>query len=732
MLAGNVLPCMEVYRQFRAYGEGRRLNGAAVWRAESFRSTCGEAMTVRRAKALNAVLDRCDLEVWPGELLIGTGWYGRMLAEGAYPDEAVTEASDELARVGRRTFRTHADHHAPDYPGLLALGFGGLRERVASSLARHTEPRRRTFLTSVAVALDGASRHMRRWAARLAELADEHPGHAELLRQQAQMMDRLAEHAPTTFWEALQLVFSVHAMMQMDERYAMAFGRLDQYLHPFYRADCDAGRLTRDEAQVLLEHFFAKVTGYEDVQNITVGGVRPKDGEDATNDLSFLVLEACARVGRPGGNVTARIHAKTPAAFLRKCAEVIRSGVGYPAVFNDGVEVPTLVEQGYGLEEARDYGFVGCIEVFIPGRMAPWADSRFNLLRCVNLTLHGGVDNLTGEAVGPALRPAQGGLSLSKPATGEPENWDAFYDAFRTQMRALLQEHIKALSEAKQAVEDRADEFTSPLMSALTADCIERGRDLNDGGARHPANHGIAGMGIGTTADALMAVKRLVYDEKRFDLSQLRRMLAANFEGYEAERQVLLRRAPKFGNNDAEVDAIAVRVTRDFGSECLEHRTPQGGRYWGLMAANVQNIPAGREVGATADGRFSQQPLSDAASPTFGRDTNGPTAVIHSVAKLPYRLCPGGNVVNIKLHPSVLRGERGLTALAALIRTAFDLGAVELQFNTVDRKLLLAAMERPEEYRDLVVRVSGFSAHFVSLDRAVQEDVLARTEHGQP
>jgi formate C-acetyltransferase len=299
-------------------------------------------------------------------------------------------------------------------------------------------------------------------------------------------------------------------------------------------------------------------------------------------------------------------------------------------------------------------------------------------------------------------------------------------------MRALLEEHIKALSREKQAVEDRADEFTSPLMSALTADCIERGRDLNDGGARHPANHGVAGMGVGTTADALMAVKRLVYDEERFDLAQLRGMLAANFEGHEAERQVLLRRAPKYGNNDAEVDAIAVQVTHDFGSECQRHRTPQGGRYWGLMAANVQNIPAGREVGATADGRFSQQPLSDAASPTFGRDTHGPTAVIHSVAKLPYHLCPGGNVVNIKLHPSVLRGESGLGALAALIRTAFDLGAVELQFNTVDRKLLLAAMERPDEYRDLVVRVSGFSAHFVSLDRAVQEDVLARTEHGQP
>lgn len=305
-----------------------------------------------------------------------------------------------------------------------------------------------------------------------------------------------------------------------------------------------------------------------------------------------------------------------------------------------------------------------------------------------------------------------------------------FHEAFTAQLRRHLQEHIRRLDDRKRAAQERAGDLTSPLLSALTADCIDRGLDANAGGARHPANHGIAAMGIGVTADALAAVKRFVYDRPRFRLDQLRALLAADFAGRDGERHCLLADAPKYGNNDPEVDAIAVDVTRIFGTECLAHRTPLGGRYWGLMAANVQNVSAGREVGASPDGRRSGQPLSDAASPTFGRDRCGPTAAIQSVAKLPYRLCPGGNVVNMKFHPSALAGEEGLEALASLVRVCFRQGGAQLQFNTVDRRILVEAMERPEEYEDLVVRVSGFSARFVSLERAVQEDVVARTEHG--
>ncbi len=657
---------------------------SAHWRAESFRSTEGEPMTIRRAKALNAVLARCELPVWPGELLVGCGKFHCLGHEYDSADQA--RDAECLSSVGARGFGDHSDHHAPDYPTLLRLGLGGLKTHIRDSIQGQTDSDKITFLRSMEIAVEGASAFMRRYS--------EVSPHAD-------MMEHLAEGTPRTFQEALQLVYSFHSLMQIDDRYAMAFGRLDQYLYPFYRAD----DLAQEETLRILEHFFAKITAvYGDVQNIAIGGVNPEDGSDATNELSFLILEACKRVGRPGGNVTARINHDTPLPFVEKCAEVIRTGIGYPAVVNDEVMIPALTDLGFPIEDARDYCFVGCIETSIPGKSAPWSDSRFNLLKCVDSAL----------------------------SHGNPPTWEAFYDACLEQMRSDLREHIEQMDAAKAPSHARAADFTSPLMSALTQDCIERGRDLNDGGAIYPANHGVAGMGIGVTADALMAVKRFVYDERRFMLDDLRRMLSANFEGCERERQLLLRGAPKYGNDIAEVDDIAARFAGDFGTEMLKYRTPQGGYYWGLMAANVQNISAGAELGASPDGRLAQQPVSDAASPTFGRDVSGITATIRSISKLPYRLCHGGNVVNIKLHPSAIEGEAGLRALAVLIRTCFKLGGAELQFNTVDGDILREAMEHPQDYGDLVVRVSGFSAHFATLDRVVQEDILARTEHGTP
>jgi len=379
------------------------------------------------------------------------------------------------------------------------------------------------------------------------------------------------------------------------------------------------------------------------------------------------------------------------------------------------VQIPALVACGYPLEDARNYCFVGCIEIYIPGRHAPWSDSRFNLPRCINLALWDGYDTVRAQQVGPH--------------TGEPESWAAFFAAFLAQMRVCLQAHVIELNAIKQAAEDRAEELTSPLMSALFDHCIARGLDIAAGGACYPANHGVACMGIGSTADALMAIKRFVYEQHRFCLDEMREMLSANFSGFEAERHLLLTGAPKYGNDDAEVDAIAVAAAEVFGKECLSYRTPRGGQYWSLLGSNVANIYAGREVGATSDGRLAFEPLSDAASPTYGRDRWGPTAVVRSVAKLDYRLHPGGNVINMKLHPSTLAGAEGLRALAILIRTCFDLGGIQLQFNTTSREELINAMEHPEAYDNLVVRVSGFSAYFTRLGREVQQDILSRTEH---
>ncbi len=706
----------DLSRRVREYAAARSCHMAPQWRATAFRDSAGEPMTLRRARALNAVLTHCDLPLWPGELLVGLGNPLRCAPPGATDAAALKADAEYCAGFGGRGFGTHSDHHAPDYPRLLRLGLGGLAAEARAALARASgDPKGQDFLTSVCTALAGASVFFRRWAHRLELAAAEYPAESGLLKTQAARLAHLAEQPPRDFADALQLVYSTHTMFQLDERYAMAFGRLDQYLYPFYQADLDAGRLDPAAATRLLEHFFAKITVDGDVQNIALGGVHPHDGSDATNDLSNLILDACRTIGLPGGNCTARIHPGTPATFLRKCGETIRTGIGYPALFNDAVQISALVEQGYPLEEARDYCFVGCIEVFIPGRMGPWTDSRFNTLQCVNLAIFRGVNSRTGQR--------------EEADTGEPATWEEFYTAFRTHLQRRLRRHVDGLNRTIAGAQAHAEEWTSPLMSALTADCIARGRDLNDGGARWPANAGTAIMGIGVTADALTAVRTFVYERRRFSLDELRALLRADFEGFEKERLELLAGAPKYGNNDDAVDALAVRVVEDAAGELLRHRTPLGGRHWGLLGANVQNISGGREVGATPDGRRSGQPLSDAASPTFGRDLQGPTAAIRSIAKLPYRLCPGGNVVNLKLHPSALAGETGLAAFAGLVRSCFDLGGIQLQFNTTDRRTLEAAMQNPEPYRDLVVRVSGFSAHFTSLDRAVQEDILERSEH---
>ena len=698
--------------EYRRLCSGYRQPGTAVWRAASFRSTVGQPMTVRRALALNAVLEAAPLQHVPGELLVGSGLPARFVPAGTFAEEELARDTALVQEMGERSFHSHANHHASDYPKLIRLGFGGLREEIDAAIPRQ-DGKGRTFLESVRVAVQGASRFCLRWAGALREEATGE--FADLHHFQAAMLERLAVDPPASFWEGLQLTFLFHCITQLDNRGAMAFGRLDQYLRPLYEADLAAGRLTRTDAQSLLDHFFAKITVTEDVQNITLAGTRPADGGDASSELTFQILEACKRIGRPGGNCTVRVHPGTPQRLLEACADVIRTGIGYPAVANEEPIIEGLVAHGYAPEDARDYCCVGCIETQIPGKQAPWADGRANPLYMLNVALFHGQDSLTGRQVAPD--------------PGDPASFEEFYGTFLDLARGQIRELVAVADRQQRGHYERREDFTSPLLSALVEDCIARGRDMNDGGARYPGCFGFASMGIASVADSLAAIRQLVYEGREFTLDRLREMLRADFAGHETEREQILRAVPKFGNDRDEVDELAVRVVTDLAAEYARHRTPEGGHYFMLMGANVQNISAGREVGATPDGRRAREPLSDAASPTFGRDLRGPTAAIRSTAKLPYQLCVGGNVVNMKLDPACLEGQEGCARLAGLIRASFALGGQELQFNTTGAKILREAMEKPEDYRSLVVRVSGFSATYVNLDKSVQHDILARTEH---
>lgn len=693
----NVLSGQELARLRLQDYDRRTYPLGQVLRARSFRETEGMPMPLRRAHALNAALAGCETPITPGELLLGSGM-GRFTADG---DPAIAaDAQSVLASIGGRSFVTHADHAAPDYRTLISEGLPGLRSRLAEALCQHADDSERAdVLRSMEAAVDGLTTYLHRWAD--AAEAEAATTDRELRLQQAAIFRNLAHQPPQTFWEGLQLALTVHNAFQIDERYAMAIGRIDQYLWPLLARDLEAGHLDLRRAADLMEHFIAALAHRSDIQNVCVGGLTP-DGSDGVNPLSYLCVEAVKSVGSAGGNLTARIGRTTPPDFLRACADCMRGGSGFPAIYNDDIQVPALIGQGYAPADARDYCFVGCIEAFLSGKQAPWADSRFNLLRCVEQTV----------AADPI-----------------PATWKEFWEAFGDRVRHEVDSHAKAILQMESEADARGAELTSPLLSVLTSDCIARGLDVNLGGALYPANHGIAGMGIGSVADSLAAVREFVYRRRAYSIPQLRTMLQNDFVGFDADRRRLLEEAPKYGNDDEEVDSLAVEAAGLFSREVLKYRTSGGGHFWGLMAANVQNVAAGQEVGATPDGRRAGEPVSDAASPAFGRDRNGPTAVVRSVSRVDYSLAPGGNVVNIKLHPSAVDGETGLNALTALLRTCFELGGIQLQVNTLGREVLEEAMAHPELYDHLVVRVSGFSAYFTRLSRAVQEDILARTEH---
>ena len=694
------------------------------FKAESFRSTAGQPMTIRRARALTQLLENAPIELRPNEYLVGSMYklLHTPLPEGTSPEQ-YQAAVDELKAIGERDFGTNSDHMAPDYNSLVQKGIGGLRDDAITSLSQERPLEERAFLESVIIALDGVTTYLQRYAqlCRDETKRTNDENRRSYLIYLADMLRHISTEKPRSFHGATQLVWMLHFIFSLEGRGAMALGRLDQYLWPFYEHDIENGIITRNDARAILTSFWAKLEepGIPNpIQNIAIGG-QDADGQDATNDLSMLMIEVTKHMRMPASNLSARFHRDSPEEFYLAAADCIKTGIGFPAVFNDETLIPGLQKIGIPVEDARDICFVGCIETFLPGKMPPWSDSRVNILKALELALHNGVDPLSGKQVGPQTGTLE-----------ELKSFDALKNAFSGQLERIVADHAEMINARK--IKD-PQQFTSPLLSALTQDCIGRGRDINDGGALYADFHGMAGMGIATTTDAITALRVLVYEENRFSLADVVAALDRNFDGDEVLRQVLLNAAPKYGNGDPETGELAAWIGKLFCTECLKYETPEqgqkpAGRHVPLLAANTSNIPAGKEVGATPDGRFAQTPLSDAASPHFGRDVNGPTTVVRSLTNVDYTDVIGGTVVNMRFQPSAVDGEDGTQNLAALIRTYFDLGGAEMQFNVTRRAELEAARENPEEYRNLLVRVSGFSAYFVDLEESVKDDILARTE----
>jgi pyruvate formate-lyase/glycerol dehydratase family glycyl radical enzyme len=612
-------------------------------------------------------------------------------------------------------------HRCANYPMLLEEGVAGVRERALRHLSEldETTPdsvRQRPFLQAVIICCDALVRYANRYAEEARRLAEQEPDAArrsELL-QIAQVCSRVPEHPAQTFHEALQSVWLFHCADRLENSgSAESFGRMDQYLGPLYAADLAADRITRERALELVECFHLKCYSTFDFQHAMVGGVTP-DGSDGTNEVSYLILDALEALGAPR-DVAVRVHADAPPQFLHRAAQVAALGLGRPDFWNDEVTIPALTARGVPLADARDYTAIGCVEVTIPGRSNPRTMSHaMNLAKCLELALHNGCDQLTGQQVGP-----QTGVDFP--------TYRAFHAAYRAQarhfIRLAIQHNIRAFVHQSEA-------WPCPMHSAFTADCVTRGRDMFDGGARF--NQAAVNLeGVADVANALAAIRALVFEQPLVSLDELRLALREDFAGHEPLRQRLLNTVPTYGNDDDAVDRIAAEEAGFYCDEVSRYRTPEGDQFWPLLfgTTSSSNYHFSRLTGAGANGRHMGAPLAISATPAAGTDLRGATAAARSVAKLPQHKAAGGVSYIMELHPGVLQGPAGVQVLEALIASYFAEGGMEIGFSIVGEEQLRQACREPERFRNLMVRVFGFSTQFVALKPELQEAVIARVRH---
>lgn len=676
-----------------------------IFRCRGYAAAKDDTVFCRRAKGLAELFAGPEPFLYKNDRIAGSIRPVFIKASEKEQQDAVKWA----ARFPERDFLHNGDHFAPDYHAAVRLGLPGLLARIGDvEQAHENDPTVLDYLNSMKITLLALRERLVKYAEKAAALNGEPGYNLENLRFVRDNCAAVAERAPRTFAEGLQLVWMIHSCFVSEGKYAMALGRIDQYLYPLFRRDLTDGKIDKATAAELLANAFAKIgevklcTGGDDVVNICIGGT-DAEGNCAVNELSYCVLEAVNDVHLPGPNLSARIAPDTPEAFLDACLRVIGTGLGYPALMNDRVNMAALRRFGYDEADVRDYCMVGCIENFLPGRQPPWTDGRFDPIRYL-------------EDV------------LSRTCAASPDaapTMDAFMALYERRLAEGAAEYVGRMNALSRV--EAPETRTSPFMSCFCDCCIERGRDINMGGAKYPAAHGAVLMGIGTVSDSLAAIEQVVFEEKYITLTGLADALRKNFKGYGSLRERLLA-APKYGNNRAAADKYAVWYVQYLSDLFNRLKNHDGGPVYTAMAANVSNIYAGAGLGATPDGRLAGEPLSDAASPTYGRDTRGVTATLLSLSKPDYTHCACGTVVNQKFSPAVFSdGKR--KKLGQLIRVYFDRGGQEIQINSTSREVLQDAMDHPERYPSLVVRVSGFSALYVTLPREVQADILRRTQH---
>ncbi len=585
-------------------------------------------------------------------------------------------------------------------------------------------------LKAMAICAEAIVLFAERHAAKATELAAAEPDPVRCaeLREIADMCRRVPGQAPRSFHEALQCYWFVHlgVITELNTWDSYNPGRLDQHLYPFYEREIAAGTLTREKARELLQCFWVKFNNqpappkvditeeqsgtYQDFALINVGGLTP-DGADAVNDLSYLILEVVEEMRLIQPSACIQFSHRNPRAFLERACEVSRSGIGQPSMFNTDVIIKEMLHDGKTLADARSGGPSGCVTVSSFGKESCTLTGYLNWPKILELALHNGRDPQTGKQLGPET----GDLTQSR-------SFEDVLDAYRIQLRHFVDLKIEGNNVIERLYATR---MPCPFMSLIMDDCVERARDYHDGGARYNPTY-IQGVGMGTTTDALSAIKHHVFDEAGLSMGELLQTLARDFEGDEALRQKLRNQTPCYGNDAPAADAIAEDIF-DCYYEALNGRpNTKGGRYRVNLLPTTVHIYFGAVTGALPNGRKAGETVSEGISPTQGADSRGPTAVVKSAACIDHART-GGTLLNMKFTPDVLRGA-GVSRLADLVHTYFDLGGHHIQFNVVTAQTLRKAQKAPEKYRDLIVRVAGYSDYFVDIGRELQDEIISRTE----
>lgn len=722
-------------------------------------------------------------------------WEGKTtsaLAESLMSQESKDCISNGVFTVGNY-FYGGVGHITVDYGKILKKGFRGVIAEVLEAMSKidRTTPdyiQKEQFYEAVIITYNAAIKFAHRYSEKARELAlvEPNPVRKSELLQIAKNCERVPEHGATNFWEACQSFWFVQSILQIESNgHSISPGRFDQYMYPFLKMD--AG-ISKDFAQELVDCIWVKLNdlnktrdevsaqafaGYAVFQNLCVGG-QDEEGMDATNEVSYMCMEATAHVKLPAPSFSIRVWQGTPDEFLYRACELVRLGLGVPAMYNDEVIIPALINRGLTLRDARNYCMIGCVEPQTPHKTEGWHDAAFfNIAKILEITLNNG--KVGDKQLGPV--------------TGDITSFTDIEQLF-TAFKKQIEYFVFYVAEAANAVDyAHAARTPLPFLSALVDDCIGRGKSLQEGGAIYNFT-GPQAFGVADTGDSVYAIQKNVFEDRKLTMTQVKEAIDSNFghslgtaqpasaanvdsemesKVYEAVKRILgasanidikeltsklgdmgigsttdstpvsngkyddirriLDNTPCFGNDIDEVDFVARRCAQIYCLEVEKYTNPRGGQFQAGIYPVSANVLFGKDVAALPNGRLAKQPLADGVSPRAGKDVNGPTAAANSVAKLDHFLASNGTLYNQKFLPSSLAGAQGLKNFAALVRSYFDHKGMHVQFNVIDKETLLEAQRNPEKYKDLVVRVAGYSAHFTVLAKEVQDDIISRTEH---